>query len=62
MEIAEHSSAQNYIICNTDFKNFRTTVAKIGVDTAQNRALISEEVAKALQVKPTDTVRLVAVR
>ncbi|OEE84906.1 arginine N-succinyltransferase [Enterovibrio norvegicus FF-162] len=61
VKIAEHSSAQDYLICNSDFQNFRATTAKIGVDEERNEALISQEVADALSVKNGDNVRLVSV-
>ncbi|OEE64465.1 arginine N-succinyltransferase [Enterovibrio norvegicus FF-454] len=61
VKIAEHSSAQDYLICNSDFQNFRATSAKIGVDEERNEALISQEVADALSVKNGDNVRLVSV-
>lgn len=59
--IDNHSSAQDYLLSNTDFQNFRATIAKVAIDKAQNRAIISDEVAKALQLKANDTVRLVSI-
>ncbi|MBV7298811.1 arginine N-succinyltransferase [Enterovibrio paralichthyis] len=59
--ITTHSSAQDYLICNSDFQNFRATAAKIGVDEERNEALMSKEVAEALMVNDGDTVRLVSV-
>ncbi len=60
VKIAEHGSAQDYLICNNDFQSFRATATKIGVDVERNEALISQEVADALLVSKGDTVRLVA--
>ncbi|MFD2176991.1 arginine N-succinyltransferase [Veronia pacifica] len=59
-EITDHSSAQDYLISNTDFAGFRATAAKIGVDQERNRALISKEVANALHLVDGDSVRLVS--
>ncbi|CZF80374.1 arginine N-succinyltransferase [Grimontia sp. AD028] len=61
VKIAEHSSAQDYLICNSDFENFRATATKVGVDEERNEVLISKEVAEALFVQDGDTVRLVSV-
>lgn len=61
VKIAEHNSAQDYLICNSDFNRFRATIAKIGVDLAGNKALISQEVADALLVNKDEWVRLVSI-
>ncbi|RXJ73443.1 arginine N-succinyltransferase [Veronia nyctiphanis] len=59
-QITEHSSAQDFLISNTDFEEFRATAAKIGVDEERNMALVSKDVAAALNIVDGDAVRLVS--
>ncbi|AMG30387.1 arginine N-succinyltransferase [Grimontia hollisae] len=61
VKIAEHSSAQDYLVCNSDFENFRATATKVAIDEERNEALIGRDVAEALGVEDGETVRLVSV-
>ncbi|ATF09321.1 arginine N-succinyltransferase [Candidatus Enterovibrio altilux] len=61
VKIAEHNSAQDYLICNNDFQLFRAIETQPGVDQKRNEVLIKQEVANALLVSEGDIVRLVAV-
>ncbi|KKA44759.1 MULTISPECIES: arginine N-succinyltransferase [Salinivibrio] len=58
--VREHSSAQDYLISNTDFAGFRATAAKAAVDHETNQVVISPAVADALNVKEGDQLRLIA--
>lgn len=60
VEIGEHHSSHNYIISNTRFAGFRATVGKAALDGERNLAIISPEMAKVLEVKNGDQVRLIA--
>lgn len=41
VEVAEHSSSQNFIMCNTSFENFRATAAKAAYSQEDNAVIIS---------------------
>jgi arginine N-succinyltransferase len=58
--VREHSSAQDYLISNTDFAGFRATAAKAAIDHETNHVVISPAVADALNVKNGDQLRLIA--
>ncbi|MFC1503026.1 arginine N-succinyltransferase [Pseudomonadota bacterium] len=60
VEIDEHNSSHDYLVSNTSFANFRAAVGKVAVDGERNVALITPEMAAALQVKNGDSVRLIA--
>lgn len=60
VQISEHSSSQNYLICNTSFENFRATTAKAAYDHETESVLLSEEVARALQLDEGNKVRMLA--
>lgn len=57
--IGEHSSQQHYLISNCQLAGFRAVAAPI-VITAQGQAMMTADVAVALNVKMGDEVRLVA--
>lgn len=59
--IREHSSAQDFLVSNTDFEGFRATCAKVAIDREQNLAVLTPDVAEALNVKDGDLLRLVAI-
>ncbi|WP_413112794.1 arginine N-succinyltransferase [Thaumasiovibrio sp. DFM-14] len=61
VDIGEHNSNQDYLLCNGRFEGFRATVAKVALDSESNRAIMSAAVAQALQVEAGDSVRLLAV-
>ena len=62
VKIVHHSNGnQPYLICNTDFKNFRATVAKVAVNAEQNYVEIDGDIATALRLKAANQVRLVAI-
>lgn len=61
VKITPHSSAQDHLISNTRFEDFRATVAKIAVDIEGNQAHLTQEVADALLVDNGDWVRLVSI-
>ncbi|MGF1697456.1 arginine N-succinyltransferase [Vibrio lamellibrachiae] len=58
--IAEHTSADHYLISNTSFENFRATAAKAAYDQASDSVILAPDVAKALQVVQGDYVRMLA--
>jgi len=58
--IGEVQSTDNYIICNSEVKNFRATQANVSLRETAQQVVISADVAKAIFVKEGDWVRLVA--
>ena len=58
--VAEHSSSQDYLICNTSFENFRATAAKAAFNRENGSAIISPKVANALKVDNVDFIRILA--
>ncbi|CAM2851389.1 arginine N-succinyltransferase [Vibrio diazotrophicus] len=58
--IAEHSSSQDFLICNTSFENFRATAAKAAFNRENGSAIISPKVANALKVDNGDFIRILA--
>lgn len=58
--IDEHSSSQDYLICNTSFENFRATAAKAAFNRENGSAIISPKVANALKVDNGDFIRILA--
>ncbi len=60
VEVAEHSSSQNFIMCNTSFENFRATAAKAAYSQEDNAVIISPKVAAALEVSTGDYLRILA--
>ncbi|PST93054.1 arginine N-succinyltransferase [Photobacterium sp. NCIMB 13483] len=59
VNIGEHSSQQHYLISNGQLAGFRAVVASIAI-TAQGQAMMTAEVAAALNVEMGDEVRLIA--
>ena len=59
VDIGEHCSQQHYLISNCQLAGFRAVAAPI-VITAQGQAMMTADVAVALNVKMGDEVRLVA--
>ena len=53
-------SNQKYIICNTKVENFRATQVKLTLRETANQVVITNDVAKALQVQKGDWVRLLS--
>ncbi len=60
VQVAPHSSSQDYLIANTSFENFRATAAKAAFDREANKVIIAPEVADALHLKAGDYVRMLA--
>jgi len=58
--IAEHSSSQDFLICNTSFENFRATAAKAAFNRENGSAIIPPKVANALKVDNGDFIRILA--
>ncbi|PNH88567.1 arginine N-succinyltransferase [Vibrio diazotrophicus] len=58
--VAEHSSSQDYLICNASFENFRATAAKAAFNRENGSAIISPKVANALKVDNGDFIRILA--
>ncbi|MCW8329654.1 arginine N-succinyltransferase [Photobacterium sp. SDRW27] len=58
--IGEPGNGRDCIISNTSFENFRAVVGKVGLDSDKEEALMSAEMAEALQVQNGDQVRLIA--
>ncbi|MCW8330933.1 arginine N-succinyltransferase [Photobacterium sp. SDRW27] len=59
VEVGEHACQDEYLICNTEFRNFRAVAGKVAVDADRKCARISSEMADALQVSDGDKIRLV---
>jgi arginine N-succinyltransferase len=59
VEVGEHNSGNDFIISNGSFDGFRAVAGKVKVDEQNNIALITTEMAAALQVKNGDHVRLI---
>ena len=59
VDIGEHNSQQHYLISNGQLAGFRAVAAPIAI-TAQGQAMMTADVAVALNVKMGDEVRLVA--
>ncbi|CAH0524559.1 arginine N-succinyltransferase [Vibrio hippocampi] len=60
VKIASHQSNSTYLIANTSFEDFRATAATASVDRETGIALLSAEVAQALNVAEGESVRLLA--
>ncbi len=60
VKVAEHSSSQSFLMCNTSFEHFRATAAKAALNREDNSVIITPIVAKALQVDSGDTMRVLA--
>lgn len=60
VSIAEHSSTQHYLICNTSFDNFRAVAQPAAFDNETQTVILSKEVAEALEVISGDWVRMAA--
>ncbi len=58
--IGEVHSTDNYIVCNSETKNFRATQTSVSLRETAHQVVINTDVAKALLVKEGDWVRLVA--
>lgn len=58
VHIDQHASAQDFLISNTSFEQFRAVAVKAAFDQATDTVIISSDVAKALQVQQGDNVRL----
>lgn len=58
VKVREHTSSQDYLMINTSFENFRGTAAKGAFDKETNTVLLSPEVAKVLDVKDDEYVRM----
>ncbi len=60
VEVSEHTSSYEYLVSNTEFRNFRAVAGTVDVNTERTCARISAEMADALQVANGDTIRLIA--
>ncbi|MGF1716171.1 arginine N-succinyltransferase [Photobacterium chitinilyticum] len=60
VEVSEHTSSHEYLISNTEFRNFRAVAGTVDVNTDRTLARISPEMADALRVVDGDTIRLIA--
>ncbi|MEZ9230159.1 arginine N-succinyltransferase [Vibrio amylolyticus] len=58
--VSEHTSADDYLISNTSFEDFRATAGKAAYDQASDSVILSPEVAKALKVQQDEYVRMLA--
>lgn len=56
--IGEPTNETKYLICNTKVENFRATQAQISVDD-NNQAVLSQQVADALQIGSGDWIRII---
>lgn len=60
VEVAEHSSSQNFLMCNTSFEHFRATAEKAAYNRERSTVIISPKVAQALHVDDGDFLRILA--
>lgn len=60
VNIGDASQGQPHIVCNTSFKEFRTTEANIVINSTQDMAIIEKEYAQVLNVKDGDMIRVLA--
>jgi arginine N-succinyltransferase len=60
VEISEHTSSQDYLICNTSFENFRAVAAKGAYNQEQQSVILAPDVAAALEIEEGSFVRLLA--
>ncbi|EKO3468329.1 arginine N-succinyltransferase [Vibrio fluvialis] len=60
VEIAEHSSSKDFLMCNTSFEHFRATAAKAAYNRERGTVIIAPKVAEALQVDNGDFLRILA--
>lgn len=58
--IGEPGNGRDCIIGNASFENFRAVVGKVALDSENEVALMSADMAEALQVQNGDQVRLIA--
>ncbi|MGU3845230.1 arginine N-succinyltransferase, partial [Vibrio diabolicus] len=58
VKIAQHSSTQDFLMCNSSFENFRAAVTKAAYDAETQSVMIAPDVADALLVEEGDFVRL----
>lgn len=58
VQVSDHTSAQNYLISNTQFTNFRALSATAAFDPDRQQVKISPEVAQNLLVEDGDKIRL----
>ncbi|MHC6803717.1 arginine N-succinyltransferase, partial [Vibrio antiquarius] len=58
VKIAQHSSTQDFLMCNSSFENFRAAVTKAAYDAETKSVMIAPDVADALLVEEGDFVRL----
>ncbi|USD65511.1 arginine N-succinyltransferase [Vibrio sp. SCSIO 43136] len=58
--VGEHTSAKDFLIANTDFEGFRAVAAQAAYDSEANSAIVTPEVAKALNIESGDFVRMLA--
>lgn len=56
----EEQSSQKYIVCNTKVEEFRAIQVAISPRETANQVVLSNEIAKALQVQEGDWVRLIS--
>ncbi|MBD1558395.1 arginine N-succinyltransferase [Vibrio sp. S9_S30] len=60
VSVQAHSSAQQYLMCNSSFENFRAVAGTAAYDKASDTVLLAESIANALEVKDGEYVRLLA--
>ncbi|PKF77857.1 arginine N-succinyltransferase [Vibrio sp. vnigr-6D03] len=60
VSVQEHSSAQQYLMCNSSFEDFRAVAGTAAYDKASDTVLLTQDIANALEVKDGEYVRLLA--
>jgi len=53
-------SKKKHIICNTHIADFRATQARLELRKAENKVILSSDIAQALRVQQGDSVRLIS--
>ncbi len=60
VSVQEHSSSQQYLMCNSSFEDFRAVAGAAAYDKASDTVLLTQDIANALEVKDGEYVRLLA--
>jgi len=60
VNVGEVNDEKSFLVCNTNFKEFRASEMNIEVDNNQESAVITNEHAKVLNVKDGDMIRILA--
>jgi arginine N-succinyltransferase len=60
VSVQEHSTDQQYLMCNSSFEDFRAVAGAAAYDKTSDTVLLTQDIANALEVKDGEYVRLLA--